>query len=96
MRFWNKKDINDYVRETDENKEIVLLDVRSKEEYEEDHIPNSVNIPLEQISKITIQKDKTLFVYCYSGNRSTIAVEQLKKLGYKNVTNIGGISQWKK
>lgn len=77
---------------------IRLIDVRSREEYREGHIPNSINIPLDRLADISSQipdKQSKLFVYCLSGGRSQMACGHLQKLGYENVTNIGGITQWK-
>ena len=76
----------------------VLLDVRTKEEYESGHIKNSINIPLQQIAdtqKRISDKSVPLFVYCQSGARSTRAVSALKKMGYSDVANIGGISGYR-
>lgn len=78
------------------NPDILLVDVREKEEYIEGHIPNAFLLPLsvldEEVSKIT--KDKVLYVYCRSGQRSKTAVKKLKAMGYSNVYNIGGIIHW--
>ena len=77
----------------------VLLDVRTKEEYESGHIPHSINLPLGDIgsSSISILPDKShmILVYCRSGNRSRQASEKLVKLGYTSVVEIGGINSWK-
>ena len=76
---------------------IRLIDVRSADEYRQGHIPGSTNIPLDQISDITKvvpDKDSRLFVYCLSGARSQRACAWLARLGYSDVTNIGGIAQW--
>ena len=77
----------------------VLLDVRTKEEYESGHIPHSINLPLGDIgaSPISILPDKSqmILVYCRSGNRSRQASEKLVKLGYTSVVEIGGINSWK-
>ena len=76
---------------------IRLIDVRSSDEYRQGHIPGSMNIPLDQISDITRvvpDKDSRLFVHCLSGARSQRACTWLAKLGYSDVTNIGGIAQW--
>ncbi|MEG2258588.1 MAG: rhodanese-like domain-containing protein [Oscillospiraceae bacterium] len=72
--------------------EAVLLDVRSEQEYSEAHLPKSINIPLDRIDSIEIEKNRPLFVYCLSGARSGRACGILKTLGYTAVTNIGGIS----
>ena len=78
--------------------EIILLDVRTQGEYEERHIPESVLIPLDELKKRAEaelpDKDKVVFVYCRSGNRSTTASSILAELGYKKVYNMGGISDW--
>ena len=72
----------------------VLVDVRTKEEYAEGHIPDSINLPLshlDQILKEVPDKNTPLFVYCQSGSRSARAAKSMKKAGYSGVTNIGGI-----
>ena len=64
--------------------EYIILDVRTKEEYNEGHIVDSVNIPYDIINKDTkLDKEKIVFVYCKSGNRSKIAYENLTDLGYE-------------
>ena len=76
----------------------LLLDVRDPDEYADGHIPDSVNLPLSSLdtAEITVpEKDRPLFVYCLSGNRSGSAVGALKSMGYTNVTNIGGIRSWR-
>ena len=78
---------------------FILLDVRTKEEYESGHIPHSKNLPLgdKGSSSISILPDKSqmILVYCRSGNRSRQASEKLVKLGYTSVVEIGGINSWK-
>lgn len=79
-------------------KDIILLDVRTQEEYEEKHIPGSMLIPVDELEKRAVEelkeKDKTIFVYCRSGNRSTTASNILAELGYTKVYNLGGIIDW--
>ncbi|MFZ5987878.1 MAG: rhodanese-like domain-containing protein [Bacillota bacterium] len=79
-------------------KDIVLLDVRTKEEYNERHIPDSILIPVDVLSDEAEDKlpDKNVpvFVYCRSGRRSITASEILIKKGYTNVYNLGGIIDW--
>lgn len=75
-------------------KNAVLIDVRTKEEYDQGHIPNSINLPLSELDQILREvpdKNTPLFVYCQSGSRSARAVKSMKKAGYVDVTNIGGI-----
>ena len=92
-------DINEELENMKEIPEAVLLDVREADEYEEEHIPNSVNIPLSSLEMIAHMHDATdipLFVYCHSGRRSGLAVMKLKGMGYTNAKNIGGIIHYKK
>lgn len=74
--------------------DAVLLDVRTKEEYAQGHVPDSINVPLDRIQTIQVAKDRPLFVYCLSGARSSQACGWLNKKGYQT-TNIGGISGYR-
>lgn len=96
--FLKQADINAGVGDFLKTEKAVLLDVRTKEEYESGHIENSENIPLQQIQKVLdkiTDKNTPLFVYCQSGARSSSAITALKQMGYLNVTNIGGISSYR-
>jgi rhodanese-related sulfurtransferase len=71
-----------------------LIDVRTKEEFEEGHVPNSINIPLDQIESIVDivpDTDSTLLLYCQSGRRTVTAAKALLNLGYKVIFDLGGI-----
>lgn len=82
----------------DSEKGIILLDVRTKEEYDAGHIKNSMLIPVDvlkdQAEEKLKDKEAVIFVYCRSGNRSTTASQILADLGYKKVYNLGGIINW--
>ena len=76
----------------------LLVDVRTPGEYREGHIPGSRNLPLQDIGSAASQlgpMDTPLFLYCYSGARSAQAAGALRRMGYTNITNIGGIAAWK-
>lgn len=76
----------------------VLLDVRTPQEYWEGHIPGSVNLPLQNITRaanMIAAKSTPIFVHCLSGARSRQAAAYLAQMGYSNVENIGGISAWR-
>ena len=77
----------------------ILLDVRTKGEYEIGYIPGAINIPLSDIDEKIISflpdKSQMILVYCRSGNRSREASDKLSKLGYSNILEIGGINAWK-
>ena len=90
-------DINDGLRKMQGTNGAVLLDVRTREEYADAHIPGSLNIPLDELQtlKNKISDSSTpLFVYCLSGGRSRQAVHFLKHLGYSDVTDMGGIKNY--
>ena len=90
--MFKHKDINEYLKEKEDS--TILLDVRTKEEYEEGHIPGSINVELDYINTVKdVIKDKEskIYLYCRSGHRSGIALNAMKELGYTDLTNIGGI-----
>ena len=84
------------IMETEDN--YIILDVRTKEEYQEKHIPGAVNLPNETIGTEDIPelpaKEQLILVYCRSGNRSKQAAKKLSALGYTNIIEIGGINDW--
>lgn len=86
--FLTKEAIKNIQTEDD----YIILDVRTKEEYVEKHIVDSILIPYDEISAktINIDKNKIILVYCRSGRRASTAVEKLKDLGY-TAYNMGGI-----
>lgn len=74
-----------------------LIDVREPSEYAADHANSAINIPLEDILNgdlSKIDKTKPVYVYCHTGKRAAQAKAALEKAGYKNVTSIGGLSNW--
>ena len=82
--------------DTDET--VIVVDVRTPEEYNEGHIENAVLIPNETIIDETPEQlpdlDAKILIYCRSGNRSQQAAEKLSELGYTNVYDFGGIMDW--
>ena len=82
----------------EEEKDYIILDVRTPEEFKSKHIPGAINIPNETIGTDDIpqlpDKDQLILVYCRSGNRSKQASEKLAKQGYANIVEFGGISSW--
>ena len=91
---FQRSDINQGVNVFRSTPGAILLDVRSEQEYREGHIPGSRNIPMRQLDKVeevAENKDSALFVYCYSGARSGQAAALLRRMGYTDVRNIGGI-----
>lgn len=80
-----------------QNMDIVLLDVRSPQEYREGHLNNSILIPnyelKQKAEKMLRNKKVTIVAYCQSGVRSKKTVKILKQLGYEEVYSLkGGIN----
>ena len=81
----------------DADEDIVLVDVRTPEEFAKGHIPGAVCIPNETISaeaELPFGVDVKLFLYCHSGGRSAEAANKLVAMGYTDVTDFGGIIDW--
>ena len=96
--MFTRKDINKGVEEWKETNGAILLDVRTKQEYNDGHIDGSVNIPLDNIDNIDKKipnRNTPIFVHCLSGARSSSAVRLLNSIGYTNVKDIGGISTYR-
>ena len=76
----------------------IILDARTKEEYDQGHIPGAIVISHEEIAEkaeeVLPDKDQLILVYCRSGRRSKIAAEALAELGYTNIREFGGIIDW--
>jgi len=80
------------------DKSIKLIDVRTRDEFRDGHIAGAINLPLdtltERLEKSLPDKDAKIFVVCLSGSRASNAVSYMKRVGYTNVFNIGGVSTW--
>ena len=78
----------------------VLLDVRQIEEFNAGHIDGAVLVPhdmiAEKIGAVVPDKNTPVYIYCRSGRRSAIAVGAMKKLGYTDLTDLGGMDEAKK
>ena len=73
----------------------VIVDVRTKEEYNTSHIKGAINIPYDEIDENTkLDKTKTILVYCRSGVRSSKAYNTFKNLGY-DVVDLGAFDSIK-
>lgn len=82
------------------NPNLVIIDFRTKDEFNSGYIKNALNIDFyakdleAQLNKL--DKNKKYLIYCRSGNRSSQALEIMKKLNFKEVYEFGGIIQWQK
>ncbi len=78
---------------------VLVLDVRTEEEYAQGHIPNSVLVEHDDIPAhidlLPQDMDATILVYCRTGRRSAEAAQELANMGYTNVNDFGGlITDW--
>lgn len=83
----------------DEQKNIIILDVRTKEEFEGGYIKGAVLFPSQEVNEETAaqklpDKEKTILIYCSSGGRSKKVAQQLADMGYTNIYEFGGINSW--
>ena len=83
----------------DSENDFIILDVRTEEEYDTEHIANAILIPhyeiKEKAESILTDKDQLSLIYCRSGRRSKNAASTLATLGYTNIKEFGGIIDWK-
>ncbi len=82
------------------NKDVVLLDVRTPEEFADGHLENSVNIDINDMNSFSekvssLDKETPVYVYCRSGGRSNKSAQYLKEQGFAVTYDLdGGISSW--
>jgi len=78
----------------------VLIDVRTEQEFQSGHIEGAINLPhgtiAQSIALAHVNKDDHVQLYCRSGQRSGIALETLKGLGFGNAENYGSLAQAQK
>ena len=96
---YENTDVNGFASRIDAP-DVVLLDVRTAEEFEEGHLQNALNIDVKQAdfvekAKTMLATDKTIAVYCRGGKRSVTAAKKLTAEGYKVLNLEGGIMAWK-
>ena len=76
----------------------IILDVRTREEYDTGHIEGAVCLPNEEIAdtepELLPDKSRQILVYFRSGRRSKEAAQKLADMGYENVLEFGGILDW--
>ncbi|HET6566262.1 MAG TPA: rhodanese-like domain-containing protein [Xanthomonadales bacterium] len=74
---------------------VTWIDVRSPEEFAQQHVAQASNIPYTEIvpgvEQLNLDKDAPIYLYCGSGRRAGLALEALQAEGYTNLTNLGGL-----
>lgn len=77
---------------------VIILDVRTQDEFAEGHIPNAVLLPDTEVKQraeeMLPDKEQTILVYCRSGRRSALTAQELADMGYTSVYDFGGILDW--
>ena len=80
------------------DKNVLIVDVRTQEEYDKKHVRGAVCVPIEDIRAGRLDKlpdkSRTLLLYCWTGRRSADAAAILAKQGYRNVCEFGGLVDW--
>lgn len=78
---------------------VVLLDVRTVQEYQQEHVANSILIPVQElesrIEELEVLKSKKIIAICRSGNRSNRAAAILHDHGFEAYNMVGGMLKWK-
>ena len=73
---------------------LVVLDVRTPEEYADGHVPGAINIPHDQVeprlAELASARDKDVVVYCRSGKRAALALGVLQKSGFTKLLHLEG------
>ncbi|MCA9459618.1 MAG: rhodanese-like domain-containing protein [Nanoarchaeota archaeon] len=92
-------DIEEFKIKLSEKPNSILLDIRTLSEFNSGHLENAENIDFYSSefknSLNLLDKEKTYFIYCRSGSRSSKTLSLMKELGFKNVYNMdGGIISW--
>ncbi|MBP6297898.1 MAG: hypothetical protein KA401_01015 [Anaerolineae bacterium] len=95
---FNAVRVDDLATELAAENDLLLVDVRTADEYTEGFIAGAINIPLQELTQhldLLPALDRSIVVYCGSGHRSAIAMTVLGSLGYSNVRSmIGGLGAW--
>ena len=77
---------------------VLVVDVRTKEEYDKRHIPHALWIPIEDIREGKLDalpdKNRPILLYCWTGRRAEDSAVMLVKYGYRNVYEFGGLVDW--
>lgn len=90
----------EWVSQLENDDNAVIIDVRTDDEVSEGIIANAIHIDIykgqEFVNEIEeLDKDKSYYVYCRSGNRSGQACSVMSQLGFENTYNLeGGILEW--
>lgn len=82
-----------------QEEQLTIVDVREQQEFDAEHVPGALHIPLNEVEvrMDELNKDETIYLICQTGRRSGIASIQLAENGFDNVLNVvPGMSDWAK
>lgn len=99
LKTVSTKEAFDLIQANKNNKNFIIIDVRTEAEYKDGHIENAINMDYfggEVFEKKLNQldKNKSYAIYCRSGHRSGLAFKIMEKLGFNEVYNFGGLEDW--
>lgn len=96
--IYHKLSAEEAKQKIDSGDALLIVDVRTEEEFKTGHIQDAILIPNETITieqpTLLPEKNATILVYCRSGNRSKQAADKLVEMGYTQVYDFGGIVDW--
>jgi phage shock protein E len=82
------------IKQIQNEKLLVIIDVRTEDEYSQGHVKGAINIPHDQLlkeqDKIIAYKDQQVILYCHSGRRAEMAATTLETLGFTKLTDLTG------
>ena len=93
-----RKDLNEGMKEFESTPGAVLVDVRTPGEYAKAHIPGSINLPIHKMKsapRLIPSKETPIFLYCVSGARADQGAGRLRRMGYRDVRSIGGLTGYR-
>lgn len=76
------------------NNDVIIVDVRSAKEFMKRHITGAVNIPGDQIDRISLNRNKEIILYCERGSSSIVAASKLLQKGYRVKSVVGGLNAY--
>lgn len=90
----------EFLKKINATEDAVIVDVRTPEEFQKGHIQNALNLNWNgsefEKQLATLDKNKTIFVYCLSGGRSRSAAAKMRKAGFEKVIEMpGGMMEWR-
>ena len=95
--FFKKKYESISMAEAKKLKNVAIIDVRTKAEFDTGSMPGAKNIEMNGVvlnTEIFLDKEKAYYILCQSGNRSSIVCDNLSKKGYKVVNIVGGMNAY--